>query len=91
LSLQDLTNYLIHSVVFVVWPEPGDDVPNDTRFYFNSDKNKNEAVWEMSVGEFQAVVDAVLSDEVVWVSGNKATGHFRQHNSAWRAAQRGLS
>jgi hypothetical protein len=91
LSLQDVANSLIHSFVFVVWPEPEDEVPKDTRFFFNSDKTKNEAVWEMSVGEFQAVVDAVLSDDVVWVSHNKATGHFRQHNSAWRAAQRGRS
>jgi hypothetical protein len=66
-------------------------VPSDTRFFFNSDETKKEAIWEMSVAEFQAVIDAVLSDDVVWREANKATGRFRQHNSAWRAAQRGLS
>lgn len=45
----------------------------------------------MAVGDFQAVIDAVLSEDVVLVSHNRATGHFRQHNSAWRAARRGLS
>lgn len=59
-------------------------------FFFNSDQTK-EAIWEMSVAEFQAVIDAVLNDDVAWVDYNKATGRFRPHTSAWRAAQRGLS
>jgi hypothetical protein len=88
LPLKDLADYLIHSFVFVVWPRPEDDVPGDTRLYFNSDMTKNSGVWEMTVGEFQAGIDVILGDEVVWVDINKATGRFRQHNHAWRAAQR---
>jgi hypothetical protein len=91
LGLQELAHSLIHSFVFVVWPEPGDDVPHDTSFFFNSDKTKNDVVWQMSVGEFQTVIDAVVSDDVLWISANKATGEFRQHNSAWRPPRGRLS
>lgn len=87
ISLRWLSNCLLHSLVFVVWPRPDDKVPDDTRFFFNSD-DYNEVVWEMTVGELLAVVDEVLYDEVVWVSHDKTKGIQEQHNAAWRAQQR---
>jgi hypothetical protein len=74
---------------FVVWPRPEDLVPNDIRFFFNSDKSKSDSLYEMHVGEFQRVIDTIVTDEVVWVDINRDTGRFRQHNAAWRAARRG--
>ena len=70
-----------------VWPRPEDSVPDDTRFFVNSDW-KQEVVWEMTVGELLAVVDEVLYDEVVWVNHSKSRKVQEQHNAAWRAEQR---
>jgi hypothetical protein len=89
LGLKMLADQLVHSFVFVVWPRPEDLVPNDIRFFFNSDKSKSDSLYEMHVGEFQRVIDTIVTDEVVWVDINRATGRFRQHNAAWRAARRG--
>lgn len=88
LGLKTLANQLMHSFVFVVWPRRDDLVPNDIRFFFNSDESKLDWLYEMNVGEFQRVIDAIVTDEVVWVDINKVTGRFRQHNAAWRAANR---
>jgi hypothetical protein len=84
--LKKLTNQLLHSFVFVVWPRPNDVLPDDTRFFFNSDESKNEWLYEMTVGAFKRAVEAVVTDEAVWVDINRDTGRFRQHNRAWRAA-----
>jgi hypothetical protein len=86
ISLKHLSNQLLHSFAFVVWLRPGDVVPADTRFFFNSDDSKSKWLYEMTVGEFECVVDAVVTDAVVWVDINKESGRFRQHNAAWRAA-----
>jgi hypothetical protein len=84
ITLRHLSDRLLHSLVFVVWPRPEDRVPDDTRFFFNSDL-RQQVVWEMTVGELLVVVDEVLYDEVVWVNHDKGKRVQEQHNAAWRA------
>jgi hypothetical protein len=87
---KQLSDRLLHSLVFVVWPRPEDTVPDDTRFFFNSDW-KQSVVWEMTAGELLAVVEAVLDDDVAWVNRQKYRKNpdrQEQHNSAWVARQR---
>jgi len=85
LRLQRLANLLIHNFVFVVWP-PDPGKPYDAaRFFFNSDFNKDEVVYEMTVTEFKQIVEEVLYDEVVYISQDRETGEIHQHNAAWRS------
>jgi hypothetical protein len=90
MELKEVSDRLLHSLVFVVWPRPEDTVPDDTRFFFNSDW-KQRVVWEMTVGELLTVVEAVLGDDVAWVNHDKYQKNpdrQEQHNSAWVARQR---
>jgi hypothetical protein len=89
LRLQRLANLLIHSFVFAVWPSDGGSY-DEARFFFNSDHSKDALVYEMTAAEFKAVVDEVLYDEVVYMERVGTDGDFRQHNHAWREAQRGF-
>jgi hypothetical protein len=90
MELKELSDRLLHSLVFVVWPRPEDTVPDDTRFFFNSDW-KQRVVWEMTIGELLNVAEAVLYDDVAWVNHDKYQNNpdrQEQHNSAWVARQR---
>jgi hypothetical protein len=87
LRLQRLADFLIHSFVFAVWPKDGGSY-EQARFFFNSDRNRGKLVYEMQVTDFKAIVEEVLDDEVVYVSIDKSTGEFHQHNLAWKHRQR---
>jgi hypothetical protein len=87
LRLQRLANLLIHSFVFVVWPAEAGSY-DDARFFFNSDRTKDDAVFEMAVADFKEIADEVLFDEVVAMERVGRNGDFRQHNSSWRDAKR---
>lgn len=86
LHLKRVTDLLIHSFVFAVWPEEGGSY-EDARVFFNSDHVKNELVYEMRVVDFQAIVEDVLNDETVYTSVDRATGKFHKHNWEWKQRQ----
>lgn len=85
LRLQRLADLLIHNFVFAVWPPSPGEPYDAARFFFNSDRNKAEVVYEMTVTEFKQIVAEVLYDEVVYISQDRATGEIHQHNAAWRS------
>ena len=87
LRLQRLADLLIHSFVFAVWPKDGGSY-EEARFFFNSDRNNDKVVYEMQVADFKAIVEEILYDDVVYVSIDKSTGEFHQHNWTWRQRQR---
>lgn len=87
LRLQRLANLLIHSFAFAVWPVEGGSY-DDARFFFNSDRSKDDLVYEMTVPDFKEVVGVVLYDEVVAMERVGSNGDFRQHNGIWREGKR---
>jgi hypothetical protein len=84
LTLQRLANYLLHSFVFAVQPPGPESAWSEARFYFNSDHNYRDHVYEMRVAEFEAVIDEILCDEAVWMSSDSRSGRVIQHNATWR-------
>jgi len=54
-----------------------------------SDVDRAKSFYERLGWRFD--IDLVVSDDVRWISANKATGEFCQHNSAWRPPRGGLS
>jgi hypothetical protein len=87
LRLQRLANLLIHSFVFAVWPVEGGSY-DEARFFFNSDRTKDDVVYEMTVADFKEIADEVLYDKVVAMERVGSNGDFRQHNATWREAKR---
>jgi hypothetical protein len=85
LRLERLANILIHAFVFAVWPAEEGDY-SGARFFFNSDHYKNRLVFELTIAEFEDMVDSVLEDRVAYME--RVDGDFRQHNAAW-AFERG--
>jgi hypothetical protein len=81
LQLQRLSDFLIHSFVFVVFAGDGGRY-EDARFFFNSDRNKDRVVYEMTIGTFKSIVAEVLSDEVVYFETDE-NGESHQHNWVW--------
>jgi hypothetical protein len=45
--------------------------------FSDSDESKTDWLYEMTVGELRGVIEAIVTDEVVWVDVNRATGRFR--------------
>lgn len=83
LRLKSIANFLIHSFVFVVWPEPEGSY-EQARFFFNSDLNKDQVVYEMRVADFKVIVEEVLNDQAVYQSYDQSTGEIHLHNWVWR-------
>jgi hypothetical protein len=71
LRLKRLADLLIHSFVFVVWPEEGGTF-EDARVFFNSDRNQVRVVYEMQVAAFSAIRRPANSNNTTG-SGTAAT------------------
>ena len=86
LHLKLLANFLIHSFVFAVFEGEGGSY-EDARFFFNSDRNKDKVVYEVTISDFRLIVADVLNDEAVYITTDD-DGVIHQHNRAWKQRQR---
>jgi hypothetical protein len=86
LDLERPANFLIHSFVFAVFEGEGEAAGHaDARFFFNSDRNKDKVVYEMTASNFKAIVADVLDDETVYVDTDMR-GVVHRHDWEWNSA-----
>lgn len=67
-----LCNLLIHSFVFL--PDTSEDTHKLDMIYFNSDRTKDDAVFEISLNSLFKFIDEVANDEIEQIRWNRKDG-----------------